>query len=298
MKWSARLKGKLKFKEPLKKYSNFKIGGEASVLFEPQNTNDLINCLVYAKKNKIPYFVIGNGTNVLISDKGFKGVVIRLASPYFKRISIKNNIVTAGAGLGIKDLIRRLLETNLSGYEFLTGIPASIGGALVMNAGVTKEGKRFSICDIVYKVKVLNKKGKVFNIARDKIKFNYRRSGLDKYIVLGAQLKLNKGKKSDIEKRIKDYLCLRRQRQDYSKPNIGCIFRNPSVYLSAGMLIDKCGFKGRHCGGAMVSKKHANFILNFNRAKASDVIKLMETIKKKVRNNFDISLREEIKLVS
>jgi len=298
MKWSARLKGKLKFKEPLGKYTSFKIGGEASVLFEPQDIDDLINCLAYAKKNKIPSFVIGNGTNVLISDKGFKGVVIRLASPYFKRISIKNNIVTAGAGAGIRDLIKRLLKTNLSGYEFLAGIPASIGGALAMNSGITREGRRINISDIAHKVKVLNRRGKVLDIVRNKIKFKYRRSNLDKYIILEAQLKLRSDKKSAINRRIKDYLRFRSERQDYSKPNVGCIFRNPSVYLSAGALIDRCGLKGRHCGGAIVSKKHANFILNFNRAKASDVIKLIEIIKRKVKNNFDITLKEEVKFVS
>lgn len=298
MKWSKGLKGKLKFKEPLAKYTSFKIGGEASILFEPQGINDLLICLRHAKKHKIPYLVIGNGTNLLIQDKGFKGIAIRLVSPFFKNISLKNNIVTVGAGAGINDLIRFLLKSKLSGYEFLAGIPATIGGALAMNAGVTLEGKRFSICDIVDKVKVLNKRGKVLILSKRKIRFSYRKSNLRRYIILEAQLKLNKKKDKNINNRIKDYLSLRRQRQDYSKPNAGCIFKNPSVYLSAGALIDRCGLKGRRCGGAIISKKHANFILNFNRAKASDVIKLMGIIKKKVKNSFDIKLREEIKIVS
>jgi UDP-N-acetylmuramate dehydrogenase len=298
MKWWKGLKGRLRFKEPLGKYTSFKIGGEASILFEPKDTGDLINCLRQARKNKIPYFVLGNGTNLLIGDRGFQGVVIKLTSPSFKAISINNKTARVGAGADIKSLIECLSENNLSGGEFLSGIPASLGGALAMNAGIILDGRRFSIGDIVNKVEVLNKRGKALTLSRAKIRFGYRSSSLNRYIILQAQLKLNSDKKVNIIKRIRKVLNLRRQRQDYSQPSAGCIFKNPSPYLSAGALIDRCGLKGRSYGGAVVSRKHANFILNFNRAKASDVIKLIKIIKKKVKNNFGINLQEEIKIVS
>ncbi|MDD5006123.1 MAG: UDP-N-acetylmuramate dehydrogenase [Candidatus Omnitrophica bacterium] len=297
MVWLENLKGRVRFKEPLSKYTSFKIGGAASVLFEPKDTEDLINCLRQAKKNKIPYLVIGNGTNLLISDKGFKGIVIKLTSPFFKRISLKNNILTVGAGVGVPQLIKYLTKTKSSGYEFLTGIPGSIGGAAVMNAGVTVDNKRWEMSDIIDKVGVLNKRGQILNLSKRKLKFGYRKSNLKKYIILEVRLKLNRDDKKSIRSRIEYFLSCRNMRQDISKPSAGCIFKNPSVYLSAGALIDRCGLKGRRFGGAMISHKHANFILNFNRATANDVVKLIQLAKRKVRNNFGIGLTEEIKIV-
>jgi UDP-N-acetylmuramate dehydrogenase len=298
MKQWKRLKGRLRFKEPLCRHASFKIGGEASIFFEPHDVRDLVNGLKLFKINRIPYFLVGNGTNLLISDKGFKGAVIKLSAPFFKNINIKNNIVRVGAGASIRSLIERLSQTNLGGYEFLAGIPATVGGALIMNAGVTIQGKRFSIADLVRSVKAVDRRGRILNLSAKKINFGYRKSDLGRYIILEAQIKLTKDEKAKVAKRISGYLSLRRQKQDYSRPNAGCIFKNPSGHLSAGMLIDRCGLKGRRYGGAIVSQKHANFILNFNRAKAGDVIKLMEIIKQRVKKSFDISLKEEIKIVS
>ena len=292
------LKGRIRLDEPLSKYTSFKIGGNASILFEPKDTCDLIKCLREAKRIKIPYFVIGIGTNLLINDSGFKGIVIRLTSPFFKHISTRGNMLSIGAGVSIKNLIQYLSKTKFSGYEFLVGIPGSIGGALAMNAGVTINSKRWNIGDIVHRIKAINRKGQIVNLSREEFKFSYRKLDLNRFIIIQVHLKLNMDKRAKIKNRIKDFLSYRNKRQDFSRPSAGCIFKNPSIHLSAGALIDRCGLKGRRCGGAMISNKHANFILNFNRATANDVIKLIKIVKKKVRNSFDIKLKEEIKIVS
>ncbi|MBL7197727.1 MAG: UDP-N-acetylmuramate dehydrogenase [Candidatus Omnitrophica bacterium] len=297
MDWLRSLKGKTKFNESLSRHTSFKIGGKASILFEPKDAQDLVNCLQRLKRLKIPYFLIGNGTNILIKDSDFDGVVIKLSSPFFKRISIKGNILTVGPGVSLRNLIKYLSKTKLSGYEFLAGIPGSIAGALVMNAGITINSKRQSIGDITHKVKALNKRGQISNLSRKECRFNYRRSNLNKYIILQAQLKLNKDKGTRTINRIKNFLSYRNKNQDCSLPNAGCIFRNPSRYISTGKLIENCGLKGVRCGGAMISNKHANFILNFNRATANDVIKLINIVKKKVQDKFGIKLKEEIRIV-
>jgi len=296
MNWSKSLKGKVRFKEPLSRHTSFKIGGSASLLIEPKDLDDLTNCLSNLKKDKIPYFIIGNGTNLLINDKGFRGAVIKLDLPYFRNIKIKDNIVSVGAGVSLPVLLKFLNEEKFIGLEFLAGIPGSVGGALVMNAGVTINKKRISIGDVVSKIMVLDKNGKKVLLNKKDAKFKYRGSNLDRYIVLGAQLKLLKDK-TKLNNRVKDYVSHRKDRVDYSKPNAGCVFKNPSLYLSAGALIDRCGLKGKRIGGAMVSNKHANFILNFNRATAKDVIQLVKFIKNRVRNKFGINLKEEIRIV-
>ncbi|MFC1708548.1 UDP-N-acetylmuramate dehydrogenase [Candidatus Omnitrophota bacterium] len=294
--WRA-LKGKLRFSERLSAHTSFKIGGRASVLFEPKDVKDLKRCLQGLKKYKIPYFLIGNGTNLLIKDCGFDGMVIKLCSPAFKRISRKGNIITVASGASIQSLLKYLSRTRLSGYEFLAGIPGTIAGALAMNAGTIIEGKKKNIGDIAYKLKVLNKRGEIKDLSKRECGFAYRKSSLDKYIVLKAELKLSKVNVVT-KNRINSLLLYRKEHQDYSKPNAGCIFKNPSRHVSAGKLIEDCGLKGLRYGGAMISNKHANFILNFNRATANDVIKLINIAKRRVKNRFGVTLKEEIKIVS
>lgn len=299
MDWFKQLKGKLRFNEPLSKYTSFKIGGKASVFFEPKDTIDLIKCLKNLKKFRVPYFLIGKGTNLLIKDSDFKGMVIRLTSPFFKNTNIKGNLITVGAGVSLSELVDYLsAKKEFSGFEFLAGIPGSVAGALVMNAGVTIEGERHNIAHIVNKVKVIDKNAKIVSLSKPECGFSYRKSQLNKFVILEAQISLTKNKKASSKNRIKDLLLYRKLSQDYSKPNAGCIFKNPSRSVSAGKLIEQCGLKGFQHGGAIVSQKHANFILNFNRATAKDVIELIHIIKKNVSDKFGISLKEEIKIVS
>ncbi|MCM8796960.1 MAG: UDP-N-acetylmuramate dehydrogenase [Candidatus Omnitrophica bacterium] len=292
MSWWRDLKATVIRDEPLKNKTNFKIGGKARFFFSVKNEEELRELVVISSKHKIPLFVLGAGSNILVSDVGIKGIVVKLGSGIFKEISFsKNNSVEAGAGVRLAELIGKTSAVGLSGLEFLAGIPGTLGGAIIMNAGAW--GK--DIGSIVESVRVMDNRGNIELLKRKKIKFSYRHSGLDSYIILGAVLKLASDTKDRINQRIKEYLKLRSNTQDNAYPNAGCIFKNPAG-TSAGKLIDACGLKAKSCGGAVVSSRHANFILNKKNASSKDVLKLMNLIRDKVKSRFNITLEPEIKI--
>jgi UDP-N-acetylmuramate dehydrogenase len=291
MNWPRNLKTEAKFHEPLKKYTTFKIGGPARIFSRPSAEEELRQVVNCCRRLKISFFLLGGGSNILISDKGVKGAVVKLDSGYFKNISFKGNFILAGCGAGLSEIIRLAADKGLSGVEFLAGIPASLGGALSMNAGAWGE----NIGDLVESVLVMDYNGNTKILGKAKLKFGYRRSNLSKYIILEARLKLTKKNKKIIKQDIKEYLARRKGSQDASLPSAGCVFKNPPGD-SAGRLIDECGLKGRGCGGAAVSSKHANFILNRASAKASDVLKLMKLMQNRVKQKFGIDLEPEIKI--
>lgn len=291
MNWWKNLKGKVILREPLKKHTSFKIGGPAKFFIMPYAIADLKFIIASAKSSKLPISVIGAGSNILVNDKGVEAIVLQLNSPFFKRISCKRNYLKTSCGVTVGKLIQEAGEHNLSGLEFLAGIPGTIGGALAMNAGAW--GK--NIGDLVENVQVMDYDGNVKTLDKREIKFGYRSSNLEKFIILDARLKLAKRNKKEITRQIKKYLAHRRNTQDKSLPNAGCVFKNPS-YKSAGRLIDLCGLKGKRVGGACVSGRHGNFIMNCGNASANDVLKLMGLIKKRVRNKFNVILEPEIKI--
>ena len=291
MSWWKELRGKVKLNYSLRNRTTFKIGGPAKFFFEPEDLKDLKLLLSLSNKHKIPFFVLGAGSNILVNDKGINGIVIRLNSPYFKKIIFKNNYIEAGSGAMLHQVMYLATRHSLSGAEFLAGIPGTLGGALVMNAGIPGE----NIGDLVEKIMVMDYKGNIKTLNKKDIKFGYRSSNLSKYIILKARLKLIKEAKKKIKHNINRYLDYRHAAQDVSLPSAGCIFKNPKAE-SAGRLIDLCGLKGRRMGGACVSVKHANFILNLKCAKAGDVLKLMNLIRKRVKNKFNINLETEIKI--
>jgi UDP-N-acetylmuramate dehydrogenase len=286
------LSGRVRFEEPLKKHTTFKIGGRAQFFIEPADSADLKSALVLAKRYKIPVFVIGAGSNILISSRGVDGMILHLNSPFFKGIyNKKDNCLNVGSGLTLRHLIREARERSLSGVEFLVGIPGTVGGALAMNAG--SWGK--NIADLLERAAVMDYNGNVKILNKKDIKFGYRKSSLAKYIILNANFKLAKKNKAEIKENIKRYLEYRRNTQDTSLPNAGCIFKNPHR-KSAGRLIDLCGLKGKSIGGACVSRRHANFILNRKHACSYDVLRLIDLIKKRVKLKFNIELEPEIKI--
>lgn len=291
MKWPKNLKKIIKLNEPLKNKTTFKIGGPAKFFYEPKNLADLKLVILAARKNRIKVFIIAAGSNILISDKGVNGLVLRLNSPFFKKITYNGNYLTVGAGLMLGRLLQAVKEKNLSGLEFLIGIPGTAGGALMMNAGAW--GK--SIGDLIEDVSVMDYSGKIELLRKKDIKFEYRNSGLEKYIILSVRLKLNKKNKEEIGRNLNRFLKVRRNTQDTAFPSAGCVFKNP-LGESAGKLIDLCGLKGRKIGGAIISPKHANFILNRDNAKAQDVLNLMELAGKRVKKKFKINLEPEIKI--
>ncbi|MDD5594808.1 MAG: UDP-N-acetylmuramate dehydrogenase [Candidatus Omnitrophica bacterium] len=289
--WQKLLKGKVKFAQPLKLHTNYRIGGPAKLFFEPKNITDLKSLVSSLKKNKIPVFMIGAGSNILASDKGVEGAVIHLNSSYFRKISVKDNYIESGSGAFLGSLLVFARDHSLAGVEFLTGIPGTVGGALIMNAGAWGH----SIGELVEKVDLLDYNGRRVVLSKDDLSFSYRKSCLEKYIILSAKFKLVKESRELIAQRIKDYQQRKMQVQDFSRPSCGCVFKNPEGN-SAGKLIDSCGLKGRKSGGAVVSLKHGNFILNQDGAKAADVLKLMGLIKKEVKKKCNIDLQPEVRI--
>lgn len=283
-------KGKITLNEPLARFTTFRIGGDADYFVEPLDIDDTINIVKYAKEHNVPYYVMGNGSNILISDDGIRGIVINLETG-FNYLRFENDMVVAGAGVKIARFVDFCVQKSLKGVEMLAGIPATVGGALVMNAGAY--GGETS--DHVVEVKVI-KNDSVKTLKKDECGFMYRNSGLKSSVVLEASFKLESGEKEEISNRRKELILHRNQAQPVEIPNAGCVFKNPGENKAA-ILIDKCGLKGTKFGGAMVSIKHANFIVNYDNATASDVIELVKIVKSTVKEKTGIELEMEVKLV-
>lgn len=291
MNWQKSLRIKLKEQESLKNHTTFRIGGAARYFIEPKNSVELKSLLRLLIRYKISFLVLGSGSNILVSDKGVSGAVIRLSSNYFKKINYSGGFLEAKSGIPLSGLLIFAEKKGLSGAEFLAGIPGTLGGALIMNAGSQDK----SIGELVKEITVMDRNGNIKNLPKNKIKFGYRNSSLGKYIILSARLELLKVDKQEVKEKITRYLSYRRLTQDLRYPSAGCVFKNPSGY-SAGEIIDLCGLKGRRIGGASISERHANFILNFKNAKARDVLRLIDLIKKQVKKKFKINLEPEIKI--
>ncbi|MBU4369570.1 UDP-N-acetylmuramate dehydrogenase [Patescibacteria group bacterium] len=280
------IEGKIEKNINLAPLTTFKIGGPAKYFCQVKTEEELIQVIKWAKKKKIPYFVIGGGSNLLISDKGFKGLVIKLS---MEQCQLVGNKLLLGSALRLSQTVMFLVKNNLTGLEWAAGIPGTVGGAVRGNAGAF--GQEISNC--LLKVTVL-REGEVIELKNKEIRFAYRQSIFkkNKDIILNVVLSLKKGKNQENEKIIQDIL-QRRRKSHPSQPSAGCVFKNPKL-SSAGLLIDKCGLKGRQIGGAKISEKHANFIINTGQAKARDVKNLIELIKKQVKDKFNIELKEEI----
>ena len=275
----------------LKFNTTFKIGGVAKYFCEPKDLKGLKSILLWANKNKLPVFVLGAGSNILVNDKEVKGLVIRLRSSFFKNIFVRKDCIYAGAGALISQIISFAKNKSLAGLEFLSGIPGTLGGAIVMNAGCWDK----DISRITKEVMVIDYFGNIKILKKNKLKFEYRNSNLSKYVILSAVLKLNKGDAVCIKKNIIFNLKNKCLTQDLTSPSAGCIFKNPKGKF-AGRLIDQCSLKGKRINDAVVSSKHANFILNKGKASSGDVLRLIKLIQRKVKQRFNINLEPEIKI--
>ncbi|TDX53013.1 UDP-N-acetylmuramate dehydrogenase [Orenia marismortui] len=285
------IKGQVLFNEPLKKYTSFKIGGPAEILVIPENYKELQKLLTYLYKNKLSYYCIGNGSNLLISDKGISNIVIRLPKKD-SRIDFVGNRLISDASVSLPLLANKASKMGLSGLEFAAGLPATLGGAIVMNAGI---GDLRSIGDLIVNLKSLLPTGEIKDYNRDELLFAYRKSRFQdsKEIIIQAELDLIPRDAEDIKAETLKLLKKRKTTQPLSHPNAGCIFKNP-VNDSAGRLIDKAGCKGLRVGDAQVSTKHANFIINLGNATARNVLELIEQVKKIVFDKFGVNLIPEI----
>ena len=287
--------------EPLSGHTTFRIGGKARYWYEPEDSSELAAFLKGAVVAR-SIFVIGAGSNLLVKEGVINKIFVHLSNPSFREIDVQGRFVSAGAGVAISRLVAVLRNKNLTGYEFLAGIPGTIGGALAMNAGA-----KIDFCsrvsyremkDIVSEITIMKKNGKISTLEKKEIKFSYRNSSLRSAIILSAKLALRAGSKKQTSERIRRIIKNRLKNQDWRYPSAGSFFKNPAQSMPAGRLIDLCGLKGAKEGGACVSRKHANFIINENNAKSRDVIKLMEKIKKNVYNRFKINLEPEVEIVS
>ena len=283
----------IKYDEPLKNHTSLRIGGPADVFCSPGNIEDLKKVVSISKKYNIPFWVIGNGTNLLILDNGIKGLVINL-NKGFKKIEFSDKIVKVGAGVSLVYLSKIALNRELSGLEFACNIPGTLGGAIINNAGF----KGNFVADVVQNVTFLTGENKIEKASKSNLNFNYRESNLkDKsVIILEATMLLKKGNKEEIESKIKENIKIRENKQPLHKLNAGSIFKNPSGYY-AGELVEKVGAKGLSRGKAEVSLKHANFIINNGGALAGDILYLIEEIEKRVKKNFGIKLEREIEIL-
>ncbi len=236
--------------------------------------------------------MMGAGSKLLVGDKGFRGFVLSLNAPAFTKLVFDGESVNSGCGIKIQELIKRAAEQNLGGLEFLAGIPGTLGGALMMNAGWPAK----AIGDFVEEITAVKELEKI-KLGKDTLKFSYRSSNLEGLILISSKLKLEKKPKDKIEAEMKKNLEKKRQTQELGYPSVGSVFLNPSGSSPAWELIDKCGLRGKAAGGAAVSEKHANFIVNRGKATASDVRELIDEIQKKVFKEHQIMLKLEVKLM-
>ena len=276
---------------PLAKRTWYGLGGPAEYFIRPQTTEQLKKVVQRCTENGIRMYVMGFGSNLLIKDEGVRGAVIKLEAEPFTHIEFHGQEVTAWAGAELSKLVLTCVEKGLSGVEALTGIPGSVGGAVRMNAG----GNFGDFGAVVETVTLMDKGGKVFEKRKPELVFDYRQVNITAKFILNARLKLNAADPEQVLRTVKEIWIYKKNSQPLNTKNAGCIFKNPAG-ASAGALIDKAGLKGLRIGGAVVSDKHANFILAENGCTSRDVTNLIEIIKQKVKEQFDVELELEIEI--
>lgn len=286
--------GDVKVKASLAKYTTYRVGGIASILVYPKNIEKLIYLMEIINRENIKYFVLGNGSNVLFSDDPYDGIIIKL--DYLDEIDFQDNIVHVGAGYSLIKLSLECAKRGLSGLEFASGIPGTVGGAVFMNAGAYNADMKSVIKDVT----VLTPDLKIITLTKTEMNFKYRESFLQHhkgYICLGATIKLNHSERSVLEEIIKDRKLKRKRTQPLEYPSAGSVFRNPEGMFS-GKLIEDLNLKGYRVGGAEISTKHANFIINVGGATASDIKEIIDYVKLKVKEKYNINLRVEQRLIN
>ena len=276
----------------LKDYNTYKIGGKTRYLVKPYNIDSLKELLIYIKNNNLKYIIIGNGSNIILPDSDYDGVIILLSK--LNEIKINENTVKAFCGVSLTYFVNELVKNNLGGLESLSGIPGTLGGAIVNNAGCYGQ----TIGDKLNSVTYLEN-GEIKTINKEECNFSYRDSIFKKnnnFIVLSAEFKLDYKNKEEMLNIIKENMIKRNTSQPLNYPNAGSVFRNPIGY-SAGKLIEDAGLKNYHINGAYVSDKHANFIINKDNASSEDIIELIEYIQKEISEKYNIKLKLEQEII-
>ncbi len=280
----------IKADEPMSKHTTFRVGGNADFFVEIGSPVELANMIKYLKQTERDYLVMGNGSNLLVGDKGYEGVILHLGSR-FNRIETDGETVTAQAGALLSSVAKAAAQSGLTGLEFASGIPGTVGGAVVMNAGAYDGEMK----QVVSKVTVMTEDGELLELDNDTMEFGYRTSIIKSrpFIVLEARLTLAKGDAAAIREKMEDFACRRKSKQPLEYPSAGSTFKRPEGYF-AGKLIMDAGLRGYRIGGAQVSEKHCGFIINVGNATAADISELMDEVVERVKEQFSVTLEPEV----
>ena len=281
--------------EPMSKHTSFKVGGNADIFVKAHTIEQIRSVLKLSKEKDIPLFILGNGSNIIVRDKGIRGITLKID---LKKIEIEKQsdkvLVTVGAGNKLAEIAMKLLQEEIAGFEFAAGIPGTIGGFIKMNAGAYgKEAK-----DIVVETTVMDYEGNIYKIVGEEHKFEYRKSLFSdmKIIILETRLKLDYGNKEEIHRIMNEYASARRDKQPINLPSAGSTFKRGKDFITA-KLIDECGLKGYCIGGAIVSTKHAGFIVNSGGASAKDILDLVEYIRETVFEKTGKTIELEVEVI-
>lgn len=276
--------------ESMASHTTFRIGGLADCFVQLENTEQLIKVQKYLSQVGVPFFVLGNGSNLLVSDAGFRGAILQIG-PKMNRVTVEGNVIVAQAGASMAQIARTAMEHELTGMEFASGIPGTIGGGVVMNAGAY--GGELS--QIVTQVNVVNNEGEIMELDNETMEFGYRTSTIrnNPFTVTEVILRLEKGDRRQIRERMEELAAKRREKQPLEYPSAGSTFKRPAGHY-AGQLIMEAGLRGFQCGGAKVSDKHCGFVINTGNATAEDVRKLIREVQARVRDKFNVDLETEV----
>lgn len=280
--------------EELSRHTTFRIGGRADYYLVPEAEEEVREALDFARQKKLPFYLIGRGSNILFSDKGFNGVIIEVGKGLDQVCLGQDGMVTAQAGIAMSSLAAKLADAELTGFEFAGGIPGTLGGGIVMNAGAYGG----EIKDCILSATVLTENGDTLTLTRDELELGYRTSIIqkEKYIVLKAVFSFEKGKREEILARMKELNKRRRDKQPLEYPSAGSTFKRPEGYF-AGKLIEDAGLRGYRVGDAQVSEKHCGFVINRGKATASEVSQLIRDVQEKVWEECKVRLEPEVRMV-
>jgi UDP-N-acetylmuramate dehydrogenase len=278
--------------EPMKNHTSFKVGGPADVLVTPESYEEVVNIIKLCNDNKVPYYIIGRGSNLIVRDGGFRGLIIKLTK--LDKITVDSEKIIVQSGVDLCKLSKIALENNLAGFEFACGIPGTVGGAVTMNAGAYNG----EISQVIYSALVIDKDGNLINLNKEQLELGYRMSAIQRYgyAVLEVTFKLAHGQFEKIKARIDDLTKKREDKQPLEYPSAGSTFKRPEGHFT-GQLIEESSLKGFSIGGAQVSEKHAGFIINKQDATAMDILNLIEHVQKVIKTRYDVDLHPEVRII-
>lgn len=278
--------------EPMKKHTSFKVGGTADILVTPQSYQQVVDVIKLCNENQVPYYIVGKGSNLIVKDGGFRGIIIKLTK--LDNIKVESDTIIVQCGADLSKVSEAALEGRLVGFEFACGIPGTVGGAVTMNAGAY-DGE---IKNVIQSALVVDKQGNLIDLNKEQLELGYRMSAVQKhgYTVLEVTFKLKPGEYENIKARIDELTKKREDKQPLEYPSAGSTFKRPEGHFT-GKLIEECSLKGYNIGGAQISEKHAGFIINSGDATAADILNLIAHIQSTVKGRFGVELHPEVRII-